>query len=1089
MQSSAFLRSVLSLSSFAYKIPQQTFLRIQARVSRTLWRRAIAVMLLGAAALGAKAQSIATANLGANQVTLQLTSTTTGTGFFTLLPGSGTTCGTATQTAAGENSSGTAAIHGSLPLTASTAGSYTVRNLAVSTAYTACFTPDGTTAPISTNVNTAAAVSLSTSTWVGTGPAGFSSHSTSGREGSFPETVAGGSPEFAFSPVGNPYVSFQDEFSFDDSQTVVQFNGSEWVTVGDQDFTGNLTLGSSFAISPNGTPYLAYVDGFSPFAAIVMEFTGGAWQTVGNADFTPGTVYSLSLAFGPDGTPYLAFQDGVNGNKASVMQFNGSAWVFVGNQDFSPSGIGNITLAFSPIGTPYVAFQDDANGDKATVMQFNGTAWVTVGAAGFSSGQAQSVSLAFAPNGTPYVATQDCSTSTCPASVMEFSGGAWIPVGAAFTTGAGPSVSLAISPNGAPYVAIQDGANSNKASVMQFNGTSWVPAGNPDFSTANASSVSMAFSPNGTPYVLYQDAANGGADTMMQLGISNPTPITSAATNVASSTATLNGMVNDNGFATTITFEYGFTTTYGIPTSNPTTVVATSPAGGALAAGSGNTPASVNISGLYGDAIYSFRVNATANGITTYGNDQFFITGNPIPTITNWPTASPITLGQTLASSTLTGGTASYFGYPVTGTFAWTDSTIKPSSAGTFPNTYQVTFYPDSSSLNFVPATGTVSLTVLPVSSTVPVITSVSAVGTGQSQTITITGTGFGSQAAYTGNSNYIVLKDQTRGWQAGYAPANDQVTLAVSSWTNNQIVLQGFGGLWGTSNWVLGTGDQVSLTVYTAGTGAGPSVCGNITVGAGAKTCSTVPLPQITSVSAVGTGQSQTITITGTGFGNQGAYTGNSQYIALQDITRGWQAGYAPGNDQITLAVSAWTNNQIVLRGFAGLWGANNWVLGEGDQLALTVYTTGTGVGPSVCANITVGAGATTCSSVAPPQITSISAVGTGQSQTITITGTGFGTQGAYTGNSPYIAVQDTTRGWEAGYAPGGDQVTLAVSAWTNNQIVLRGFAGLWGTSNWELGTGDQVEVKVFTAGSGAGPSECNVTVGAGATTCTAGH
>ena len=118
----------------------------------------------------------------------------------------------------------------------------------------------------------------------------------------------------------------------------------------------------------------------------------------------------------------------------------------------------------------------------------------------------------------------------------------------------------------------------------------------------------------------------------------------------------------------------------------------------------------------------------------------------------------------------------------------------------------------------------------------------------------------------------------------------------------------------------------------------------------------------QITSVSAVGTGQSQTITITGTGFGTQGAYTGLSPYIALQDVTRGWQAGYAPANDQVTLAVSAWTNNQIVLQGFAGLWGVNNWELGAGDQLAVTVYNAGSNAGPSVCSNITVGAGATTC-------------------------------------------------------------------------------------------------------------------------------
>ena len=47
------------------------------------------------------------------------------------------------------------------------------------------------------------------------------------------------------------------------------------------------------------------------------------------------------------------------------------------------------------------------------------------------------------------------------------------------------------------------------------------------------------------------------------------------------------------------------------------------------------------------------------------------------PTVTAWPAASAITYGQTLASSTLNGGTAS-----VSGSFSWTSSTTAP-GAGT----------------------------------------------------------------------------------------------------------------------------------------------------------------------------------------------------------------------------------------------------------------------------------------------------------------------------------------------------------------------------------------------------------------------
>jgi hypothetical protein len=73
------------------------------------------------------------------------------------------------------------------------------------------------------------------------------------------------------------------------------------------------------------------------------------------------------------------------------------------------------------------------------------------------------------------------------------------------------------------------------------------------------------------------------------------------------------------------------------------------------------------------------------------------------PTVSAWPAASAITYGQTLASSILTGGTAS-----VGGTFAWTSSTLVPS--GGTPSE-SVTFTP-SDITDYNTVTGSVSLTV-----------------------------------------------------------------------------------------------------------------------------------------------------------------------------------------------------------------------------------------------------------------------------------------------------------------------------------------------------------------------------------------
>ena len=73
------------------------------------------------------------------------------------------------------------------------------------------------------------------------------------------------------------------------------------------------------------------------------------------------------------------------------------------------------------------------------------------------------------------------------------------------------------------------------------------------------------------------------------------------------------------------------------------------------------------------------------------------------PTVTAWPTSNAITYGQTLASSTLSGGTAS-----VPGSFAWTTPTTAPATGAVSEG---VTFSPtDTTDYNIV--TGSVSVTV-----------------------------------------------------------------------------------------------------------------------------------------------------------------------------------------------------------------------------------------------------------------------------------------------------------------------------------------------------------------------------------------
>jgi hypothetical protein len=111
-----------------------------------------------------------------------------------------------------------------------------------------------------------------------------------------------------------------------------------------------------------------------------------------------------------------------------------------------------------------------------------------------------------------------------------------------------------------------------------------------------------------------------------------------------------------------------------------------------------------------------------------------------------------------------------------------------------------------------------------------------------------------------------------------------------------------------------------------------------------------------------------------------------------------------------------------------------------------------------------------------ANPLINSVSAVAPEQTQTITISGSGFGAQNAFNGISKFLKIHDDTANWDAGYS--GDWVNLNVSQWTDTQIVINGFTGAYGLSEWKLNAGDKLTVLVWNAQSGNGPATFNVTV-----------
>ena len=118
-------------------------------------------------------------------------------------------------------------------------------------------------------------------------------------------------------------------------------------------------------------------------------------------------------------------------------------------------------------------------------------------------------------------------------------------------------------------------------------------------------------------------ATTNGADGLFTTA-SPPVVVTSAASGVGPTGATLGGTVNPSGQSTDWTIEYGTSTSYGTKTA-------------ATSAGSGTTSKTVSIAvgSLTPGKTYHFRVVATSSAGTTAGADMTFVTAEPPTAVTS----------------------------------------------------------------------------------------------------------------------------------------------------------------------------------------------------------------------------------------------------------------------------------------------------------------------------------------------------------------------------------------------------------------------------------------------------------------------
>jgi uncharacterized protein (TIGR02145 family) len=177
--------------------------------------------------------------------------------------------------------------------------------------------------------------------------------------------------------------------------------------------------------------------------------------------------------------------------------------------------------------------------------------------------------------------------------------------------------------------------NDGGAAIIS-KGICWNTSDNPTVNNnkTTESGESLSFTSNltqlqpNTSYYVRAYAVNSagtsyGNSVSFKTGGDKPSPVSQNATNIQQTTATLNGTVNPNSITTTVTFEYGVTTSYG----------STATAQQSPLSGDAEMIVSVNLTGLKSGTTYHFRIKAENSLGIIYSPDITFTTSGSVPTI------------------------------------------------------------------------------------------------------------------------------------------------------------------------------------------------------------------------------------------------------------------------------------------------------------------------------------------------------------------------------------------------------------------------------------------------------------------------
>ena len=202
---------------------------------------------------------------------------------------------------------------------------------------------------------------------------------------------------------------------------VKKFNGSSWVyaTPVQLERGGYCDL----KYNSNNELFVAYMS-YNTQKANVKKLVGSNWVTVGTENFSSDKVESISLDFDTNDIPYVAYKDFGNSKKTTVKKLVNNVWTNVGNPGFSPDDITWYQkLVVSSDNVPYVSFRyyspSVSSSNMTAVMKFENGSWVNVGNTNFTNAPAYYQILGLDNNNIPHLAYVDGSNAS-KISVMKY---------------------------------------------------------------------------------------------------------------------------------------------------------------------------------------------------------------------------------------------------------------------------------------------------------------------------------------------------------------------------------------------------------------------------------------------------------------------------------------------------------------------------------------------------------------------------------------------------------------------------------------------------------------------------------------------